>query len=621
MKKALKDLNIDEKLFRPITLHAAISTAKNNLILSNNYPKTGYRDEITGKVYQRYQQLLLECNALDFDDLLLYTWRLMDEDPALREEYSRRFEYVLVDEFQDTNQVQYELLRYFASAHQNIFVVGDEDQSIYRWRGADYRNVLRFEESYPNSQKIILDHNYRSVQNVLDAATAVIDHNINRTPKRLKTSRGQGEKLSLFEAADDHAEAAYVVDTIQQLCLGGRASLGDFAVMYRTNAQSRLIEESFLRAGIPYRLVGAQRFYGRREIKDVIAYLRLAQNPADELSLSRIINVPTRGIGDKTLIALQRVAQDAGVSPGEVLLDLGRKGKSSNYWILLARGANLLADFGSMLAGWHDHLENMPLPELYNRILEDTAYHDYLDDGTEEGVSRWENVQELNSLAYEFEDLGLSSFLENLALVSDQDTVPNEADAPTLLTLHAAKGLEFPVVFIVGLDDGLIPHNRSLNEPEEMEEERRLFYVGLTRAKNRVYLVRAEQRSLYGNLQDSIPSRFIEDIPDELLKQEGLRRRGAGRFARSSQSDRWEDVETRTLRTYSSPPPNIPSASLVEQRFKAGMRVRHQLWEEGLVIDSRLQDGDEIVTVAFDSVGFKRLMASLANLEIIPAKK
>ena len=311
VKRAIREMNLDEKLYRPAGVHAAISRAKNEMILPETYPVQNYRDEIVARIYRHYQELLVASNAVDFDDLLLYTAQLLEENPGVRERYARRFEHVLVDEFQDTNLVQYVLLRHLASYHHNIFVVGDEDQSIYRWRGADYRNVLRFEEDYPERQKILLEQNYRSTQTVLDAARAVIDRNAHRTPKRLVTDRGQGDKLTLYEASDDYAEAAYVVDTIQQLLHGSRTQGGDFAVMYRTNAQSRLLEEAFLRAGLPYRLVGAQRFYGRREVKDLIAYLRLVHNPADEVSLARVINVPPRGIGDKTLVALQLQARQA----------------------------------------------------------------------------------------------------------------------------------------------------------------------------------------------------------------------------------------------------------------------------------------------------------------------
>lgn len=621
MKRAIKDLNLDEKLYRPNSVHAAISTAKNNLIFPQNFSTKTYRDEVIGRIYKHYSQLLLNNNALDFDDLLLWTWRLLEENLEAREKYARRFEYILVDEFQDTNLVQYELLRHLASYHQNIFVVGDEDQSIYRWRGADYRNVIRFEEDYPKAQKILLEQNYRSTQTVLDAAVSVIDHNHNRTPKRLRSlpEHGKGDKIVVYEAVDDHAEAAYVVDTIQQLGSTGQHRGGDIAVMYRTNAQSRLVEEAFLRSGMAYRLVGAQRFYGRREIKDMISYLRLVQNPADEISLGRIINVPPRGIGEKTLVALQLAAQKAEISAGEVLLDLGRQGKDSPHWAILARGANLLADFGTLLVNWHEHRDSLPLPELFDRVLEDTVYFEHVSDGTEEGRSRWENVQELRRLAFEYEDRGLSSFLENLALVSDQDTVPEEAEAPTLLTLHAAKGLEFPVVFIVGLDDGVLPHSRSLDDPEEMAEERRLFYVGITRAKFRLYLVRAERRSLYNQYSDSIPSRFLEDIPEALVRAGSRRKREVGFIARRSSSSDW-DHENRDLRSIRKPAYSA-SAPIIQARYAPMMRVNHSIWGEGVVQESKVQDGEEMVIVEFKSVGLKRLDAALAHLEIIPGKE
>jgi DNA helicase II / ATP-dependent DNA helicase PcrA len=622
IKRALDDLKVDPKLYKPSSVLAAISTAKNNLVMPADYSTATYRDEVIQRLYTRYQQLLITNNAVDFDDLLLYTWKLLSENPAVRENYARRFEQVLVDEFQDTNLVQYELLRLLSSMHNNIFVVGDEDQSIYRWRGADYRNVLRFEEDYRGCQKVLLEQNYRSTQTVLDAAKAVIDKNKFRTPKRLKSlpEREQGEKLVLYEAVDDHGEAAYVVDTIQQMVMTRRATAGEFAVMYRTNAQSRLLEEAFLRAGVPYRLVGAQRFYGRREVKDVIAYLRLVQNVNDEVSLSRVINVPPRGLGDKAQVALQLAAQGAKISAGQVLQDLGTRGKDSAYWETLGRSARLLADLGAMHAEWRDQLQVVGLPALFDRILVDVAYREYIDDNTEEGSGRWENVQELRRLCYEYEDRGLTAFLENLALVSDQDTLPESAEAPTLLTLHAAKGLEFPIVFITGLDDGMLPHSRSLDDPEEMAEERRLFYVGLTRAKKRIFIVRASQRSTYGSYQDSIASRFLDDIPEGLM-QSSSNSRGYGN--RRSSSTTWEDRNLRSTgygsSTLSGPvrPAKPVSAPVTQARYRPGMRVMHTSWGEGLVIDSRVQDGDETVDVAFESVGFKRLLASLANLQVI----
>ena len=496
VKKAIRELNLDEKLYRPAGVLAAISNAKNQLMGPEDFPARNYREEAGKKVYTLYQQKLEQNNALDFDDLLLWAVRLLADHADIREAYARKFEHVLVDEFQDTNTAQYELLRLLSSYHSNIFVVGDEDQSIYRWRGADYKNVLRFEKEYPECRKILLEQNYRSTQTVVSAARAVIDRNTARTRKELFSERPEGLKITLYEAIDDHAEAAYVVDTIAGLVSSKQAAGSDLAVMYRTNAQSRLLEEAFIRSGMPYRLVGAQRFYGRREIKDVISYLRLASNPADEISLTRAIGTPPRGIGDKTLTTLALAAVRAGISPGEVLIDLGQNADASRFWAeFKGRGAALLADFGATLANWQKLAAGAPLPTLFDTVIADAGYQAYLVDGSEEGDIRWENVMELRRLAFEFQELGLIPFLENLALVGDQDTIPEQSDAPTLLTLHAAKGLEFNTVFITGLDEGFLPHSRSRDDPEEMAEERRLFYVGLTRAKDRLYLVRAEQRS------------------------------------------------------------------------------------------------------------------------------
>ncbi len=627
VKRAIRELKLDEKLYRPASIHATISNAKNNLIIPKDYPASTYRDEVVARVYARYQDLLVDNNSVDFDDLLLYAVQILEDNPRLQERYSQRFEHVLVDEFQDTNIAQYRLLQLLTTIHHNLFVVGDEDQSIYRWRGADYRNVLRFEEDNPRCQKILLEQNYRSTQTVLDAARGVIDRNPYRTPKHLFSERGAGERIVLHEAVNDHAEAAYVVDAIQQRLAGGGVKASDFAVMYRTNAQSRLLEEAFLRAGVPYRLVGAQRFYGRREVKDLIAYLRLVQNPSDEISLGRVINVPPRGIGDKTLVNLQLVAQQASLAPGDLLLDLGRKGMDSSYWKAFSgRGAGVMADFGAMLASWRDQMNLVSLPMLFDKIVSDIVYQPYIDDGSDEGSDRWENVQELRRLAFEYEERGLPVFLETLALVSDQDTLPEQANAPTLLTLHAAKGLEFGQVFIIGLDEGLLPHSRSLDEPEEMAEERRLFYVGLTRAKNRLYLVRADQRTTYGGFEASIPSRFLRDIPDGLIQRSSPRRSGRDsayssyREERKERDSRWRDDMRwdggTTLAPRPAPAPPARPAPIVQQQYRSGMRVRHPSWGEGMVIESRILDGEETLDVIFESVGFKRLLASLAKLEI-----
>jgi len=475
--------------------------------------------------------------------------------------------------------------------------------SIYRWRGADWRNVQRFEQDFPEAQVILLEQNYRSHQNILNAAMGVIDRAHNRRRKRLFSERGDGEKIFFYEAPDDYAEAAFVVDSIAQLVASGKFEPGECAVMYRTNAQSRLLEEAFLQARLPYRLVGAQRFYGRREVKDVIAFLRLVHNPADEAALDRVINVPPRGIGEKTLTTLHLVARQNDINAGAVLLDLAR-GSNSPYWSSFSgRAAAPLADFGGALANWIALAPMLNVPELFTHILADIGYKDFIDDNSEEGVDRWDNVQELKRLAEEYATRTLEEFLENVALVADQDTLKDNVNAPTLLTLHAAKGLEFGSVFLVGLDDGILPHSRSFDDPESMEDERRLMYVGITRAKDRLYLIRAIQRGGRGMAEETYPSRFLEDVPAELLA--GKTRTGRT-LKHSSAGTKW-----------SASFPSLQPAPVMESKYRAGIRVKHGTWGEGIVLDSRVQDNDEIIDVVFESVGIKRLAASLANLKII----
>jgi DNA helicase-2/ATP-dependent DNA helicase PcrA len=599
VKAVIRELNINEKLYRPPSVHGAISRAKNELIVPDQYPTTTYRDEIVKRIYGEYQKRLIASNAVDFDDILMYTARLLEENPTVRDKYAQRFRHVLVDEFQDTNLAQYELVRQLASFNKNIFVVGDPDQSIYAWRGADWRNVQRFEQDFPDAQTILLEQNYRSHQNILNAAMGVIDRALNRKRKKLFTERGEGEKIFFYEAPDDYAEAAFVVDTIAQLVASRQFEPGDCAVMYRTNAMSRLLEEAFLQARLPYRLVGAQRFYGRREVKDIIAFLRLIHNPADEASLDRVINVPPRGIGDKTLTTLHVVARQNNVQPGFVLIDLAR-GAESPYWSSFAGRASIsLADFGGMLANWRAAAASLTTSELFDRIITDLNYKEYIHDESEEGADRWENVEELRRLALEYSTRSLDEFLENVALVSDQDTIA-EGNVPTLLTLHAAKGLEFGAVFIVGLDDGILPHSRSFDEPEGMEEERRLFYVGITRAKDKLYLIRAIQRGGRGSAEETYPSRFLDDVPADLL----IGRTRTGRSIHGRMPETLWSARSGTQ-------------SVIESKFRAGTHVRHQVWGEGIVLDSRIQDDDEIVDVVFESVGIKRLAASLANLTVV----
>lgn len=623
VKQIIKEINLDEKIYRPNAMHNEISNAKNNLQFPKDLPRSNYREEALFRIYEKYQQSLENSNAVDFDDLLLWTYKLLNDNPEVRERYGRRFRHILVDEFQDTNTAQYQLLRLLSGYHKNIFAVGDEDQSIYRWRGADYRNILLFEKDFPDCKKILLEQNYRSTQNVLDAARSVIDHNTNRTKKNLFSDRGTGDKIAYYEAEDDRMEARYVADTISALIDNGNAKGSDFAVLYRTNAQSRLLEDAFLYRGMAYRLIGAQRFYGRREVKDMIAYLRLAYNPRDDISLTRVINTPPRGIGGKTLQNLRVTAAESGKTAGDVLLDLGKNGPESVYWPDIGRGALPLADFGSRLLQWQaDISTNDSITGLLDRIILETKFQAYVEVENDDENDRWENVEELRKMAFEYEERGIAEFLQNLALVSDQDTITENSNAPTLLTLHAVKGLEFNRVFIVGLDDGVLPHSRSLDDPEEMSEERRLFYVGLTRARNQVTLVRANQRMSYGVPEITIPSRFLANIPGRLLYEvnENQKNKSGKNFAA-----RWESKPAwaqslgsppfssgiNRSRIYSKP---AAAGKTVELQYQPQDTVTHPLWGEGTILESKLEDGEEVVSVRFKSVGLKRLIVSLSKL-------
>lgn len=606
-RQALKENNLDPRQHTPSRLLNAISSAKNELIPAAAYPATSYFGEIVRRIYPRYEELLRQNNALDFDDLLVWTVRLLRDHDDLRLAYRQRIRHLLVDEFQDTNTVQYELLRLLEPDGADLFAVGDPDQSIYRWRGADYRNVQRFQKDYPAHRLILLEQSYRSTQVVLDAAMGIIDRQPGRTRKHLFTDRGQGEAIVFHEAYDEDDEAAFVLDTIALLARGGVEPRG-CAVMYRTNAQSRALEEAFLRANLPYRLVGAQRFYGRREIKDLIAYLRLIHNPADEVSLLRVLNTPPRGIGAKTVESLLAAARGRGSALGPYLVLLARR-EVDPPSDLAARAAAAAAAFGGQLADWRGLASSSSVLALFDRVVEDTAYRRFLDDGSDEGAERWENVLELRGLAGEaaFDDPGadpsqapgldLAAFLEQVALVSDQDTLTEDMNAPVLLTLHAAKGLEFPAVFIIGLDEGLLPHYRSLDDSEEMAEERRLFYVGITRARDRLFLVRAFRRHSFGTGGVCEPSRFLDDLPADRVEGTSAPTRARAAYERQT---RWEPAPV----------------SRPEPRYRAGMRVAHAAFGDGVVLQSELDREDEIVTIQFP-VGVKRLAASLAPLDIL----
>ena len=603
VRQVIKDQNLDEKRYRPQSIHASISAAKNELYLPEDFPIHTYRDEIVARVYQEYQKILLMSNALDFDDLLLWMAILLNDNDQIREKYARRYQQILVDEFQDTNMAQYTLLKHLASHHKNIFVVGDSDQSIYRWRGADYRNVRRFEEDFPDAEVILLEQNYRSTQNILDAAMTIIDRNTNRTPKKLFTERGAGEKLLIREAYDEREQALFVVDRIIQQIAERKASPADFAVMYRTNAQSRQVEEAFLSNNLPYKLVGAQRFYGRREVKDVIAYLRLVANPEDAFSLARVINTPSRMIGTKTFAELTAVAGQLEIAPGMLLLKLGQEDPPELESFSNLAGRRL-AGFGHLFKKWRTSYENLPPVEIIDLILNDIDFRSYLEDGTEDGFERWENVIELRRLASEYQTVGLMSFLQDVALVSDQDTLGSDLEVPTLLTLHAAKGLEFKQVMIIGMNEGLIPHQRSFDDPESMEEERRLLYVGITRAMDRLYLFHSLNRYSFGYFEPMEASRYYRDIPPELREENGMPYTTTAGTSSSAPVRPWKEIQKDSIKP-------------TEIEYHPGQKVDHPKWGQGLVLNSVLQDDDEIVDIFFDGVGKKKLIASLADLKKI----
>ncbi len=646
VKQALKNLNLDEKKFPPNKMLNGISNAKNELITAEMYAASNYISEITRRVYTEYQALLQANNAMDFDDLLMNVVLLFDEREDILKKYQERYEHILVDEFQDTNTTQYTLLKMLAARHSNLFVVGDSDQSIYKWRGADFRNIQRFREQFPQAQQVLLEQNYRSTQIILDAAKAIIKPNPNRVHKELFTVRQGGDPLTLREAYNEHEEAEMVVDTIERLMLAGYSG-GDVAIMYRTNAQSRVLEETFLRVGLPYRLVGATAFYRRREVKDVIAYLRLVRNPADTVSFGRVINVPPRGIGAKTKQNLLQWAEEQGLMPAQAVMKLAVDAQVRHPFT--GRALKALTRFGSLLAAWTELRETVAVSDLLDVILEQTAYHSYLEDGTTEGEERWENVMEFRNAAGEDADVSLSEFLEQVALVSEADNLEETPNATTLLTLHAAKGLEFPIVFLTGLEDGLLPHSRSLDDGEELAEERRLLYVGITRAKDRVYLSHAFRRTFYGDSSVSVPSRFLVDIPQELVegggspatrRQKSRRRASSWSGSSSSASSRrsasrsssysnsyGNDVQPTTDRNGSKtlPQPRSLEPEYADElskpgpskpKYHSGQRVKHAKFGEGTVIESKMTGNDEEVSVAF-AEGVKRLAASFANLEIV----
>ena len=647
----VRDLGLDAKKFPARAVHAAISAAKNDLVDFETYraQAAGIHERRIAEVYREYQSRLLAASAMDFDDLLTVTVTLLEAFPEVLTHYQQRFRHVLVDEYQDTNAAQNRLVLLLAAAHRNVTIVGDSDQSIYRFRGADIRNILQFEEAFPDAVVVPLEQNYRSTQTILDAANAVIVNNTRRKPKSLWTDRLGGESIVRYHAEDEHDEGSWVAAEIARLhgTVGGidgdgrTYGWGDVAVFYRTNAQSRAVEEELVRRQIPYRVVGGTRFYDRREVKDVLAYLRAVANPADEVSLKRIVNVPKRGVGDTSVDRVDRWARDHGVAFGDALAHAAEAGVTGRALTGIDQVNRLLEEWRAAVAaspggGVGDGTggaagdgvtagDRFGPGELIEAVLERTGYLAELQaEGTVESAGRIENLEELVGAARDAR--GLDAFLEEVSLVADADEVDADGSQVLLMTLHTAKGLEFPVVFLIGLEDGVFPHLRSLGEPDELEEERRLAYVGITRARERLYLSHAWCRSLWGQTQYNPPSRFLKEIPEGLVRQAGGGHRSVRSGGRSWASggssgsggsrgfapNREDVVESAVRRGRSAPVRGTGAEAL---GLAAGETVVHAKWGEGVVLDVRGEGEKAEATVRFPGLGDKHLLLHLAPLK------
>lgn len=608
LRMVIKDLDLDTKRFPEKAMKAVISKAKSELVDFESFADQGdgFFHEQVADIYRLYQQRLVEASAMDFDDLLMVTVELFSAFPGVLEHYQGRFKYVLVDEYQDTNRAQYTLVKQLTAAHRNLCVVGDSDQSIYKFRGADIRNIRDFEKDYPDARVVVLEQNYRSTETILEAANSVIAQNTKRTPKHLWSDRGRGNEIIRYEAEDEHDEAGYVVDEIERLQTEGY-NLSDFAVFYRTNAMSRVIEDVFVRRGIPYSVVGSVKFYDRKEIKDATAYLKTLVNPADQVSVKRIINEPRRGIGNTTVAHVDRFSQSNQITFFEALE------RASNIPQLNNRAQGLVLEFVALIGRLREIAEEDGVQTAVQAVLDLTGLIATLEsERTIEAMGRVENLRELVGVAGEFESSNegavmgdeefdvmdnmrrLEVFLESTALVADIDEWEEGAGAVTLMTLHTAKGLEFPAVFIAGMEDGVFPHMRSLGEPEELEEERRLAYVGITRAQDRLYLTSAWSRMLFGGSNYNPPSRFLKEVPERLMVKAGKRQR-----------------RSPVDRAAASGPISTVSADQVGP----GDRVRHLKWGLGTVREI-VGDGDRAeAEVMFDTQGKKRLLLAWAPLE------
>nr|WP_141304832.1 DNA helicase PcrA [Moorella sp. E306M] len=597
IREVLKELNLDEKKFPPRSVAHVISNAKNSLQTPEQYLgwSATVKEQQQGTIYRRYQERLKAANAMDFDDLIMQTVALWQNNPLILRYYQQRWQHILVDEYQDTNHAQYVLVRLLAGKGENLCVVGDPDQGIYGWRGADIGNILAFEEDFPNARVILLEENYRSTQPILKAANAVIQHNVGRKEKRLWTRRREGELLHLYSAADERDEGNYIAAEIYRRHSQESRPFSDFAVLYRTHAQSRALEEAFLQAGIPYEIVGGLKFYQRKEIKDILAYLRVIANPDDATSLLRIINVPRRGIGETSLARLEAFAASRALSLYRALQQL------ENIPGIPAKGRQALQEMITLLDNLRQQQENLTITAMVTAILRETGYQAELEaEKTPEAQARLENLKEFLTVTRNYdqgsEKPELADFLAQVALVAESDTYSG-GNAVVFMTMHTAKGLEFPVVFLAGLEEGVFPHFRSLEDPEEMEEERRLCYVGMTRAKEVLYLTHAWTRNLYGNTMSNPPSRFLAEIPPDLIARDGQAGPASpgGGMNGSQQSRHGNETAPR-----------------VQYDWQLGDKVQHNSFGLGVVVKISGEGEDTVISVAFPEKGIKHLMVRYA---------
>lgn len=613
VKDCLKKLNLDDKQFMPRSVLGTISSAKNVLMDAKAFAANAsdFYEQKVADVYALYQEKLRENNAVDFDDLLFLAVRLLQENEEVREKYQSRFQYILVDEYQDTNHAQYALTKILAARWRNICVVGDADQSIYAWRGADIRNIIDFTRDYPDAASIKLEQNYRSTKTILHAANAVIDNNESRPKKTLWTENPTGNKIIHYQAQTEHDEADYIAGVIYNRHEISHEPYGDMAILFRTNAQSRVLEEKLMRYAIPYTMVGGTKFYDRKEIKDVLAYLRLLYNPEDSLSLTRIINVPKRNIGATTMEHVAAYAEAQGISLFEAL-------SSTDEIPVTKRAKASLENFAAMIFDLLNDIEGKDVLSLIETVIKQTGYGDMLDKEAEhdpQGESRKENVGEFLSVAKDYMDSNpegnLQDFLENVALVSDVDDFESSDSKVTLMTLHAAKGLEFPVVFLTGLDEGLFPHSRTLMDPAQVEEERRLAYVGITRAERQLYVTNATTRTMYGRISAYMPSRFLAEIPPQLM--EDYHRKSAMPQSRTTAVPGKQRVSILTKPVASS----LPKKHAVTDTFAKGDKVRHKIWGIGTVLDVIGEGPNMQMKIQFPTKGVRQVVVKYAPLEKI----